>query len=242
MRFLTSIKKFFRKHFFNPKWKCISCGKEIFDGSYFCPDCKESLPLNDKSICDHCGRELLVPQEYCSTCKGELLTVDFARSVFTYRPPISTLIKKFKFGNKRYLAQAFCEYLSGLYLKCFLTADVITFVPMTKKSLKRRGYNQGELLAKGVSEKVGVPCENLLVKKSETERQVKLDKSQRLKNLVDAFKVVDRKKVKNKTVVIIDDVSTTGATGEAVGSKLKKAGAKKVILLTIASVPPINGY
>lgn len=241
MRFFERIKKFFRKHFFNPKWRCLSCGKEIFDGGNFCPDCKEKLPLNDKSICEHCGRELLVPQDYCSTCKGELLSIDFSRSVFTYRPPISTLIKKLKYNNNRYVAQAFSEYLSGLYLKCFITADLITFIPMTKKALKRRGYNQGELLAKGVSERVGVPCENLLIKKNDTERQAKLSKSERLKNLVDVFKA-DKKMVKDKTIVIIDDVSTTGATGEAAASKLKKAGASKVILLTIASVPPINGY
>ena len=72
MRFFERIKKFFRKHFFNPKWRCLSCGKEIFDGGNFCPDCKEKLPLNDKSICEHCGRELLVPQDYCSTHEPDL--------------------------------------------------------------------------------------------------------------------------------------------------------------------------
>ena len=97
-------------------------------------------------------------------------------------------------------------------------------------------------MAKALSERVGVCCECLLEKTVETKRQANLDRSQRLKNLVDAFKVIDKKKVKNKTIVIVDDVSTTGATGEAVASKLKRAGAQQVILLTVASVSPKNGY
>ncbi len=242
MRFFDYIKGLFNKNVFNPKWRCLVCGKEIFDGGNFCPECKAKLPFNDKAVCDHCGRELLVPQSYCTTCKGELVSTDFMRSAFTYRPPVSNLIKDLKYFNKRYLAAAFSEYLSAIYLKNFITADYITCVPMTETAYKKRGFNQSELLAKGVAEKVGVPYCNLLYKKNETERQAKLDKAQRLRNLKDAFRVISKTQVKEKTIVVIDDVATTGATGEAVASKLKSAGAEKVILLTVASVPPKDGY
>lgn len=242
MGLIGFIKKFLNKNAFNPKWKCLVCGKEIFDGGNFCSDCKAKLPFNDKSICDHCGRELTVPQSYCTTCKGELLSTDFMRSAFSYKPPISSLIKDLKYFNKRYLAIAFSEYLADIYFKNFITADYITCVPMTENAYRKRGFNQSELMAKGVAEKVGVPYANLLYKKNETQRQAKLDKAQRLRNLKDAFRVISKPQVKGKTIVIIDDVATTGATGEAVASKLKSAGAEKVILLTVASVPPKNGY
>lgn len=242
MQILQRIKSFFKKYILNDKWRCLNCGKEIFNDARFCDECYKILPFNDHAICDHCGREVLAFTNYCLTCKERLLSIDKGRSVFTYAKPISTMIKKLKYGNHRYIAEYFIEVLSFTYLKNYFNADLITYVPMTEKALRRRGYNQSQILAKGVSERVNVKLFEGIVKIKDTERQATLKKDERLKNLIGAFKINEKREIKGKVVVIIDDVTTTGATAEAIASCLKKAGAKIVYLITVASLPSKDKY
>lgn len=239
--FTNFVRRILAKSIANPKWKCLSCNKEIFEG-HFCKSCEDKLPFNDKTVCNHCGRKVKAQEEYCSTCKGVLVDVDTGRSAFTYEEPISTLIKKLKYYNGRYIADILGEYLSAVYFKNYFTADVIVYVPMTKRAEKKRGYNQSKLLAEALAKRVNLPITDCLIKDKETERQATLDKNKRLKNLQDAFKVADKSNIKGKSVVIVDDVTTTGATAQAVAYKLKKAGAIKVYLITVASVSSKDGY
>ncbi len=242
MKFFEKLSGFFNKNLFNVKWRCISCNREIFDGEYFCQECQDELPLLEGKICEHCGRALKRAQNYCTTCKGKLTSIDKARSVYSYEKPINTLVKKMKYYNGRFLAQAFATELSNVYFKNYFNADVVVFVPATKKSLKKRGFNQSELLAKQFCELTGLPLVDCLEKVKETDRQALLDKTSRQKNLKGAFNVKDKIAVKNKKVVIVDDVSTTGSTAENIASVLKKAKAERVFLLTVASVAPKDGY
>ena len=228
--------------FYQPCWKCNGCGKEIFDGKFFCEDCESKLPYIARNFCGHCGRELNVSADYCSTCKNVLVSIDKARSVFRYAQPVSRLIKKAKYENGKYIIDYFAKKLTFLYLSNYFRSEVVCCVPMSKKRLKKRKYNQSEILAKKVSEKISVPFSDCIEKTKETERQARLGRKDRLKNLIDTFKVIDKKAVRGKNVLLIDDVSTTGATGEAVAQKLKKAGALRVHLLTVASVQPKDGF
>ena len=242
MRFKDFIAKILTLGLYNPKWRCNGCGKEIFDGEFFCEQCEKNLPYNNKTVCNHCGREIKSPSEYCSTCKETLLSVDKARSVFKYESPISGLIKRAKYDNGRYVLDYFAEKLANIYFANFGRDEVVCCVPMSDKRLKKRGYNQSELLAKKVAKIINVPFSDCVIKTKETKRQAKLTRSERLKNLTDSFKVEDKKSVRGKNVLLVDDVSTTGATAEAVASKLKKAGALRVHLITVANVPNKNGY
>ena len=227
---------------YDPKWRCNGCGAEIFGEGFFCEECEKTLPYNDKTVCDHCGRELKNPSGYCSTCKGTMVSVDKARSVFKYESPISGLVKKAKYDNGKYILDYFAEKLSFLYFNEFFRSEVVCCVPMSEKRLKKRKYNQSEILAKTVSAKINVPFSDCIIKVKETKRQAKLSRKERLKNLTDSFKITDKKAVRGKNVLIVDDVSTTGATGEAVAAKLKKAGALRVHLITVANVPSKDGY
>ena len=238
----TFLSRLLRLNFFYPKWRCLSCGKEIFDGKYFCKECEDKLPYNDGAICDHCGRKVIAPENYCTTCKNVLVSLDKCRSVFSYEPPISALIKKGKYYNAKYVYEYFCDTLYTAYLKNYFNADYVTYVPMTLKAQKKRGYNQSKLLAQGLSERTGVRLLDCLTKVKETKRQATLGRADRLKNLDEVFRVTDKKSVKDKTLVIVDDVTTTGATAQVIAERLKKAGALKVYLLTVASTPPIDKY
>lgn len=242
MRFKDFWLKILTLGFYNPRWRCNACGREIFEGGFFCEECEKKLPYNNKTFCNHCGREVVNPAEYCSTCKGVMVSVDKARSVFKYEPPISRLIKRAKYDNEKYILDYFAEKLSFIYFKNFFKSEVVCSVPMSEKRLKKRKYNQSEILARKVSEKINVPFSDCIAKIKETERQAKLSRAERLKNLIGSFKVIDKNAVRGKNVLLVDDVSTTGATAEAVAAKLKKAGALRVHLITVANVPSKNGY
>lgn len=236
------LAKAFSFGLYDPKWRCNACGKEIFYGKYFCGNCEKELPYNDKTVCEHCGREIKNPADYCTTCKGVLVSVDKARSAFCYRKPVSGLIKKAKYANAKYLFDFFAEKLAYIYLKNGFATETVCFVPMSAQRLKKRKYNQSEILARKVAALINLPVSDCIVKTKETKRQAGLGRTERLKNLTDSFRVADKVSVRGKNVLLIDDVTTTGATAEAVSAKLKKAGAIRVFFLSVASVPPKDGY
>ncbi len=240
--FFAKLKTFFHQYLYYPKWRCLGCNKEIFTEEFFCEDCKKTLPRIEKNYCEKCGRQLKLSADTCTTCKGKAVYVDKSRSIYTYKKPINGLIMQLKYYNKQFIAEVFVEDLVNLYYKSYFNADYLAYVPMTEKSQKERGYNQSKLLAEQVSKIINVPVFNGMKKLRETKRQAKLNREQRLKNLQGSFSLSQRKEIKNKTVVIIDDVLTTGATGEVVAEIYKKYGAKQVFLLTIASVPNKDGY
>lgn len=112
--------------------------------------------------------------------------------------------------------------------------DIITPVPLDNRRLKQRGYNQSKLIAKILSEKSGLKLEDILLKVKYTKTQSLLENSQRRKNVENAFSIKIPELVKNKKVIIFDDIYTTGATANEIAKILKEAGAKNVFILVIA--------
>lgn len=237
-----AIGKFLSQCFFNVKWRCNVCGKEIFEDKNFCSSCESKLPFIKENYCNKCGRKLIVSSPYCSTCKDRLTSLDTCRSVFSYENEIATLIKKAKFGGKKYILEIFAEYLAKAIIDYHFEVDALVFVPMTKRAKRKRGYNQSEIMARLVGEKLKLPVLDCVEKVKETKRQASLDREQRLKNLENAFKIKIKADVEGKDLLIIDDVTTTGSTAEALAKKLKSAAAMTVNLLTVASVAPQSGY
>ena len=231
-----NLRKVLTKLFFQVNYTCNVCGKEIFNGEYFCKDCESVMPTIKKDKCDHCGRITNYAVTYCNSCIEKNINFDKARSVFDYEEPVNALIKTFKYNGKRYLAEAFANKLKSIYVNEFMTADVIVFVPMTEERLKERGYNQAELLAEELSDLINVPVSKTAIKKTrETPRQANLTKEERRNNLRKSFTVY-KKEVNGKNVLLVDDVLTTGATADILASALKKKGASTVTVLTVASV------
>ena len=242
MNFKAVFARIFKKHIFNADWQCLNCGREIFGKEKFCEQCLSELPVNDKYICGHCGRAVIASENYCTTCKNNLVALDKCRSYFVYEKPISTLIQRLKYSNQRFLVDYFADCLKFTYLQNYFNTDYFVYVPMTEKAEKRRGFNQSKLLAIALSKRTEIPVFDGLVKVKETKRQATLGRKDRLKNLHDCFRVQNKKDAVGKTFVIVDDVTTTGATAEVIAERLKKAGAKTVYLITVASTPPIDKY
>ena len=238
---IERLKRILNRWVFYDKWRCHSCNREVFSEEYFCKDCEKQIAFNDKNICNHCGRALINAQAYCQTCSSHEKYVDIARSPFIYEGEIARLIKNFKYNKRYFFKDMFCEYMKRTCIKNMFDPDVVVYVPMTKREKRKRGFNQSKILAKQLSKIMNLPLVDAISKSKDTKRQATLDKEQRLKNLQDAF-TVEKSMVKGKKVLIVDDVTTTGATAESIAKKLKKAGAVKVMLITVASVPSKDGY
>lgn len=159
-----------------------------------------------------------------------------AYSACLYEGPLKELIHKFKYNGKAALAST----LSGLMLKYIdenselSGVDLITVVPLHKKRLKEREFNQSLLLAAPIAKKYSLPLQNTLIKIRNTRCQNELLKSERMKNLSDAFEICPGSDIGEKNILLIDDVVTTGATlGECVKTLLA-GGAKSATCLTLA--------
>ena len=201
MKIFQSIKTFFKKYFFNPTWRCLLCGKEVFEKERFCDECNKNLPYNDGAICEHCGRKTVAFTSYCSTCKNILVDLDKCRSVFSYEYPMSKLIKDAKYNNAQYLIDFFAEHLALLYFQNYFNADYLVYIPMTEKAQRSRGYNQSKILADKLSSIINVEVLEAVKKVKDTKRQATLSRKERLTNLESAFKVVNKKIVKDKGII-----------------------------------------
>lgn len=216
---------------------CAACGEDVFDDGYFCAHCLAELPLNDGYICSKCGRAIEADYPVCLECKAHMPLYDAARSAFRYEARVVGLIKRFKTGG-RYLAAALAARMAPLLADNFPDADLIVSVPMTDKALRKRGYNQADLLADALSLRSGIPyAPAALVKTRDTAAQKHLTAAERAQNLAGSFRVHERALCRGRHVVIVDDVLTTGATADAVAKAVRGAGAARVYVLTAASVP-----
>lgn len=224
------------------RYTCLACGREIFDGGRFCADCEKAAPYIGGDFCARCGRKTVTFTEVCDNCKNTVLNFEFARSVFTYEGIAVKMIGKFKFGGAPYMGEEFAELIADKIIGSGIACDVVTYVPMTRREKRKRGYNQSEKIAAALGKILDVEVKPLAEKVKETPRQVGLSGKARKENLEGAFAVKKRKEVRGKRVILVDDVMTTGATVNNVAARLKGAGAKSVYVFTVASaVPPRIG-
>ena len=230
---------------------CDCCGAEIFDypKHRVCKRCDESFVKNNALTCYICGRKTC-SDGACLDCKSFAPCFDKGCSPFTYEGEVASLVNRLKNGGLR-LAYFFAERIvdeflqsaqGGRYALNENTALIIVPVPLTKDKQKARGYNQAEELAfivQGLLNKRGIlarVAENLLVKTRETVSQKDLDILERRINAKGAYRVKERKACKDSVILLIDDIMTTGATGNECARVLKNAGAKWVYFATCASL------
>lgn len=218
--------------------KCVFCGDELDNSAYHnvCRTCNEKLP-KIISPCLKCGSPLSLDSSgVCKTCKTNNYEFTQARSVFSYTDEIVDIIHKLKYKDKPRLSKTLALFLVDVYSTWGIFPDIVTFVPMTKEKEKIRGYNQSELLAKEFAKIVNLPIMPLCKKKRDTDSQTSLTHKERCANVIDCFSFDNhfKNKVKNKTILIIDDVITTGATTNEISKVLLKHGVKDCYVLSVA--------
>lgn len=218
---------------FPSDYTCDICGIETYCGN-LCKQCYKKFEKNDKNVCPVCGRKTF-RAEICIECKDKAPLYTKAVSPLVYTDNVKVLIGKFKNGSG-YLKDYFAD-LVFKKLNLLPAFDCIVYVPMTASASARRGYNQTKLLAKALSKRTGIPVIYDAVEKvKDTKAQKRLSRRERESNLSGSFRVRKPEEIRDKTVLIVDDVLTTGATVDAMTKRLLQAGAKKTYVAVIASV------
>ena len=237
-RIKSKVKKFissFSRALFPDDITCDVCGEELIADTRYrlCSECISQLEFTGEHICLDCGVPIKDEADYCIRCQNQKREYAFNRSPLVYDGIAKKLIYDLKFGRKKYIAQTLGAMMTDEYLNRKIVAEIAVFVPMTRDEEKKRGFNQSELIAEDVASRLNLPLLPALVKIKETSAQKQLSREEREKNLVDAFVCVF-KEVKDRKILLIDDIFTTGATANACAHALLKADAKEVCVLTAA--------
>ena len=210
---------------------CVGCRRE---GSFICDSCLLYQPLVMPPVCPLCGR----PQAsgiLCSDCIRWKAEIDGIRSPYRFEGVIQQAVYQLKYKNLRSIAPMLAGLLYDLMKLTPVRGDALVPVPLHKSRMRERGYNQSTLLAKELAKLSGLPIiQNSLVKREKSMPQAKSSNvEERKKNVSGVFSIRDGR-LTGKAVILIDDVSTSGATLDACARALKEAGALSVWGLTLA--------
>lgn len=214
---------------------CIVCGAELNHDSRYsmCDSCLKKMPLIKKS-CEKCGREIYDDSKLCFDCAGSGAKYDKVYSVLNYEGVVAGLIYRLKYGGEKYLAKYLARFMVDRLKEANVKFDIIVPVPLNKNRFKKRGFNQAELLADEIASELNTQAVSCMDRVVDTPFQARLTREERLTNLKDAFVIGDKSLVKGKTVLIIDDIFTTGSTINECATVLFKAKAKSVIAITLS--------
>ena len=176
----------------------------------------------------------------CNTCKKSIRIInkvyqDEVISYGYYGGVLKDLILKFKYKNNFTAGDILAEFLQEYIVENFKYKEyIITYIPLSKKSKKNRGFNQCEYMAKKIARNLSIEVLEVLIKPKETKEQKRLKRDERYENIRDAFKIKKGISLKNYKIILIDDVTTTGATLQEAYKLLKKFEVKDIKLLTLA--------
>jgi ComF family protein len=210
--------------------RCFGC--EDLSDSSVCPRCISDLVLVKDKFCLTCGKPTSEIVDHCRDCKNKHMYFNSARSLFTYEGKAENIIKGFKYEGGRFIPKEILNaHLKILDMDMF-NCDLISYIPSGVIKYLKRGYNPAEEIARTMAEMTANLCTGTLIFNQPISDQTNLNKKERARNLKSAFKVV--KKVKGLSVLLVDDVYTTGSTVGQASLALKKAGAKEVNVFTLA--------
>ena len=200
-------------------WKCVFC---------------ESV-LKDMDICRECEEKL--PYTVGDSAMQKFPFIDKCVSPLYYKDKVRASVHRYKFGGCSAYSRRYAALMSDCVennLDC-RSIDVISWIPLSKKRLRQRGYDQARLLAEEIAAKTGLPCRQLLQKvKNNSAQSLTRDAKQRRENVAGVYALDDGADVSGLRILLVDDVVTTGATMSEAARILRKAGAKSVFGVTLA--------
>jgi competence protein ComFC len=238
LKILEATKKFTLDTLF--PISCISCNKP---GEWLCQKCFSKINLKNEQVCPYCEKKITPDGRTCFDCRKKY-GLDGLLVASTYQNKIvSHAIHLYKY---RFVEDFFCS-LGNIMLKVIKNSelplpDLIIPIPLHPRRLRWRGFNQSEMLAEHLSQKIApgfpIALKNDIIERARyTQPQMKIrNQSQRKKNIENAFRVARNKmkSLKNKRILLVDDITTTGATLFECARTLKKSGAREVFAVVIA--------
>lgn len=220
--------------------RCPVCDRPVKPfGALICRECEKVLHPVGECVCCKCGKPVSPEEEYCADCRKIRHLYDRGAASFLYRS-VSGSLYRFKYDGRREYADFYGREMART-LDRFLQElgpehrpDMLIPVPCSADRMRKRGYNQAALLARKVAESAQIPVrEDLLVRTKDTKAMRRMSALERQNNLKKAFHVYGNG-VRLKSIMLIDDIYTTGATIDACSGALLGAGAKEVNFLTLA--------
>lgn len=200
-------------------WKCVFC-ESVLKDTDICRECEEKLPYT-------VGDSALQKFPFIDKCVSPLY----------YKDKVRASVHRYKFGGCSAYSRRYAALMSDCVennLDC-RSIDVISWIPLSKKRLRQRGYDQARLLAEEIAAKTGLPCRQLLQKvKNNSAQSLTRDAKQRRENVAGVYALDDGADVSGLRILLVDDVVTTGATMSEAARILRKEGAKSVFGVTLA--------
>lgn len=214
--------------------RCALCDRVVSGREYpVCLRCREEVKPITEPRCMRCSKPIdSAEKEFCLDCERHEFRFDCGFAVFLYCGKIKASIARFKYGGRQEYGRFYGEMLN-LFAASYIAdwkPEVLIPVPVHAAKLSKRGYNQAKVLADILGKTWGIPVDSRSVKRrKKTRAQKNLNPGERRRNLKEAFTLV--KEVRYKTVVLVDDIYTTGSTIDALATLLKDHGVEKVYFL-----------
>lgn len=232
--------------FFLPS-QCLCCQSYLKEGEErICLDCLSKVDWISPPLCSICGTPFAstqVSNHPCGACVTKKKYFTMARALGYYEGTLKQAIHRWKYDGQVGLSPLFGDWMAAKLPEywdpeCF---DLIVPVPLHKQRLRKRGFNQALLLAKELSRRTGIPCgKRILRKERPTLPQVQLSGAQREKAVRKSFRILGREELRGKTILLVDDVYTTGATVNECSRVLLAAGACRIDVFTLAHAVRIS--
>ncbi len=220
---------------------CLLCDERTDNPYPLCVPCEAELPWLHEG-CQVCALPLPMAGLTCGQCSKHPPAFERVEAPWHYAFPVDTLITRFKHNSRwplgRLMAQLLGHWLEHCFDEGLPRPQRLLPVPMARKRLRQRGFNQAAMLANWLSASLGIACdERLLLRRRETQAQQDLDARARKRNLANAFVLAPDAEVKGLHLALVDDVLTTGATANTLARLLLDAGAARVDVYCLARTP-----
>lgn len=217
--------------------RCPVCGEITKPaGSLICPPCFQKLSFVKPPVCKKCGKEIISETlEYCDDCMTRRHTFEHGVALINYDETARKSMVQIKYKNKREYLDFYGRAMALRYEKAIerMQVDAIVPIPVHRSRRRRRGFNQAEVLAEIMAEHLKIPVKpEMLVRSKRTLPQKELTAAERLKNLSGAFQA-GKIPEDVKTVLLVDDIYTTGSTIEACSRVLRSAGIERIYFAVI---------
>lgn len=216
--------------------RCAGCGEIVAEVHSFCPECWTKVEFLGDSGCQTCGMPLEATDAVeCGACIARPPRIGRTRSAVAYDELSRSIAIRLKYGRKVALARTMARYMAPLVGRD--DDAILVPVPLHRARLWQRGFNQSALVAQEIARRTGLRADPRLLRRVKRTPALKgMSLSQRQKTVAGAFRVDDPAELEGRTVVLVDDVLTTGSTANACAKALQKAGAKRVELVSWARV------
>ena len=199
-----------------------------------CPFCRRLLQKKETLVCPDCLRSLRrVPE---SAQRRDIKNITLAVAPLCYEGDVRASLLRYKFHGVTAYARVYADFIQKCIDENAFSCDSITWVPLSKRRLRTRGYDQAELIARELAKGMGLPCERLLVKTVNNRAQSRTGSAEaRRANAAGVYVCPCPEKVKGKRVLLVDDIITTGATVLECARVLKTAGCGEVYAAAAAT-------